>query len=1260
MEDTIFHKNTAEQSWDPREIYGIGGSDGDIMISNDVSGVSVDFKFIPDYGYQLKDVYKNVGDSLLNSFEPAETVSSFTLKLVQGNNVHFLVEFVEANNTVTGNAGISSGASISSANASSSGALEMTVNTGVPNNNIPQGSEALAAYDISLKNVVSKGEGRGNWETELTDLGSNSATVTLPVADTANYTYSVIREHEGEDAVTLDATIVDGGISFETNKFSTYTIVKKPKEKPLTSVKLEDEAGKIVTGTITLPVGSNRIYTIVRGQESPNKIGIQYSDDAANFEALLEEDQDSLKVVIGEVAGASVKGGFKIVNEDVLVDGNPTVLASFNVKGTNPAWVGKKVSASVVSATDVRVNINVKPFAALGDELYNGNYFYRVELLGEEEEIYSELKFYPYTFFVPASMIEEGVKVKPFRNASGYVIDEPGQGVARKFNVAISLIQIKSGVVSPSSDEDVFLSSQVLKIAAATKAPHYAEKISVKSGKTSFFSGEKSVKAGTVTFGKNDTFITNEDWIIRSVTDPKGNVFGSTTEPYETSEDTLDECIGSCGLVVYKGNSEDDNGIYVDSVENAVPGKYTVIVATEGQNGQTPEAKITFTVKGSIYEMRITAPDRIYKPDNKKATVKATVKAYSAALSGYGGAVTYSEVKSPKVKYEVGIWNNETDTLDKVDGISVDSKGTITVDKNYKVTDDNRDNMYSVISYANEYEGQYENIGDSTGFTIVNEATKIKTLEIYIQNGDTYTLVKPNALIPYDCRLAYAVKDVNGDYIVGGDNKDGHDEPELLVTNDIYGSKGIAIESTVNQKINAPTKVTFTARSIDGSSVKQTFTYTYSNDSDNYDALVVAQYTMQPKDCKYISQTGDDAYQYTLPAEYGSNPVLMLAIADRTILEDEPGKASATSTYAIMQSINEENNSLISGSLSVSGAKVIADEAKEIEFDYAISGRKVTVPKNQYLLVVVNKPEVVVTLSKPTLDPATGKVKTVKQKYVIKTSAQLPKTAAPKIKSTQMAVPTGTPGEYTYEKLPLGREYSGKEVFEFKLSNKLALPAGVEADDVYVKMRVIINGAAMGMPMDYPYSFDSSDNSGLKYVEDGKDAYIKLKCSSIFGSVLKCAKLPISIEYYYLDDSDNPVYLTKAPTTSTLTFTKYAKTFKINATQTLKFTLSDGVNPAKVESATIAGKGTNVKEVVIKRLYNCNVKGTYNDFTEIFENEEGWLGVKEGALTTLNNEAVAAKNKLPSARTGYVLCEVTYNDGTKEEVMSKVTVKFAK
>ena len=264
MKDTIFRQKTEEENnpdsgyEDPLMKYGIGGSDGDIFISKDVSGVSIDFKFIPDFGYQLTNIYTNENetDSLLNDFVAAKTVSSFTFNVIQGGNVHFLVKFEKMDNKVTGNAGIASVAKIESTNAAASGTLEMKVNNATASSDIPSGSEALATYDITLMNVVSKGGDRGSWDTPLEDLGENVATVTLPVDDTTNYTYSVIREHEGEEPVTLEATVADGLISFDTNKFSKYTIVKTPVAK--SSI----EKAEITLGTSLTYNGAAQTQTV--------------------------------------------------------------------------------------------------------------------------------------------------------------------------------------------------------------------------------------------------------------------------------------------------------------------------------------------------------------------------------------------------------------------------------------------------------------------------------------------------------------------------------------------------------------------------------------------------------------------------------------------------------------------------------------------------------------------------------------------------------------------------------------------------------------------------------------------------------------------------------------------------------------------------------------------------------------------------------------------------------------------------------------
>lgn len=355
MADTIFRQKTKEEEnnpesgyVDPLVAYGIGGSDGDIFIRKDVSDVSIDFKFIPDFGYQLTNIYTNENetDSLLNEFTAAEAVSSFKFEVKQGGNVHFEVKFEEVDNKVTGNAGIASSAKIASTNAAASGTLEMKVDNATASNAIPSGSEALAAYDITLANVVSKGGDRGSWDTPLEDLGENVATVTLPVKDTTNYTYTVIREHAEENPVTLNATVTDGAISFDTNKFSKYTIVKTPVAK--SSI----EKAEITLGDALTYNGEIQTQTV-----SSVKIGDTVLNPSTDYTVSGNEKKDAGTYTLtitgtGNYTGTATK-------EFTISKAAPTITLS-NLSETTQAPSGVKATISPEDAAAVVIEYQVE------------------------------------------------------------------------------------------------------------------------------------------------------------------------------------------------------------------------------------------------------------------------------------------------------------------------------------------------------------------------------------------------------------------------------------------------------------------------------------------------------------------------------------------------------------------------------------------------------------------------------------------------------------------------------------------------------------------------------------------------------------------------------------------------------------------------------------------------------------------------------------------------------------------------------------
>lgn len=197
------------------------------------SGSTVTFKFTPAYGYQIAYVVVN-GQTLA----PVDAnVGQFTYTM-PSTNVHFQGIFTgQADQFHLSGAANVSGASITNgANAASNGGnLSMTVADHAGYQDVTSavsGSDVvqLSSMDISLANIVSKGGTNGYWSNSVTSFGSNigvNLTMDLPALG-AGETYSVVREHNGVlTELTASYNATTNTFSFDTNQFSTYTIVKK-------------------------------------------------------------------------------------------------------------------------------------------------------------------------------------------------------------------------------------------------------------------------------------------------------------------------------------------------------------------------------------------------------------------------------------------------------------------------------------------------------------------------------------------------------------------------------------------------------------------------------------------------------------------------------------------------------------------------------------------------------------------------------------------------------------------------------------------------------------------------------------------------------------------------------------------------------------------------------------------------------------------------------------------------------------------------
>lgn len=209
-----------------------GNNSGGNLVVQPGDKVTVELK--PDYGYQLKGVSLN-GMSLA----AAKDVSTFTFTM-PNTQIHLKGIFGKADDMVDISAAkeVTSVSISNGANAAGNGNLQLTVadSTGYDMTAAQQkvaGAISAQAVELNLNQIVAKGDGT-NWETKITEF-TNPITLSLGINNyDANYDYVVVRDHNGT-TTALPTKVIDGKVTFETNQFSTYVIVKKEKTTAGTS-----------------------------------------------------------------------------------------------------------------------------------------------------------------------------------------------------------------------------------------------------------------------------------------------------------------------------------------------------------------------------------------------------------------------------------------------------------------------------------------------------------------------------------------------------------------------------------------------------------------------------------------------------------------------------------------------------------------------------------------------------------------------------------------------------------------------------------------------------------------------------------------------------------------------------------------------------------------------------------------------------------------------------------------------------------------
>ena len=255
----------------------------------------VTIKLIPDYGYQLSGASIN-GVTLA----PQTEVSTFTFKMPD-TNVHFKGIFTQTQDEInTSGTKVSSATVENGANAAPSGNLRLTVadSNEDTTNALAQVANAVSAeaVNLTLDQIVSKGNGN-SWETPVTQF-SQPVKMKLKVADYDTAAgYEVVREHNGNLTKLTTSVSEDGTLTFETNQFSTYFIVKTAKKADNGNAKTENSSNTSSTAASSAAGSTDNAITAqsVSGEGVPAINIASATDQLLNLAKLSEDENKAVK-----------------------------------------------------------------------------------------------------------------------------------------------------------------------------------------------------------------------------------------------------------------------------------------------------------------------------------------------------------------------------------------------------------------------------------------------------------------------------------------------------------------------------------------------------------------------------------------------------------------------------------------------------------------------------------------------------------------------------------------------------------------------------------------------------------------------------------------------------------------------------------------------------------------------------------------------------------------------------------------------------
>lgn len=830
------------------------------------------------------------------------------------------------------------------------------------------------------------------------------------------------------------------------------------------------------------------------------------------------------------------------------INNRGAAVATINVSVALPAWTKNPLAVKYVDSTDTELKVSVTAPAGLN---YDTEGYYYIFDVKDPSTVSGNIPAVPKYFVEEATA---GTKTYTLK-----VIDaDTGKGAAKSFEVKAYLVWA-TGENKPAglNDENIVTKTAEAKspLKCSTKAPYYADKISLKKGTTTIYSGQQDVQIATINYGKNTTYL-----------DANAELVGAE-KPNQ--------------IYLYVN----DGKVYASVYSEITPGKYTVKVTAEAEAGmKAAEATLPITVVAGISEIHaVGSTDKIYLDTKKGGKADVTVK--------YGDYNTTNKPKSAKFIYTLGKVVNGDFVADAAplgknsknnkSYVTLDQKGNIAVDKTYVIKEDAADNTFAVQVKANDYKGN--DVSDYVKFTVVKKAQTLGKL-VLLREDDTAILPedeKKNNYVASALDGAQVKVLANAEATVGEDGRyaDTETVDSNLYTVSVKG-KGITVDENGALTVTNPTakNLTITATTKDGGkkSVSLTIGQLVYDDVADKNVRVAWQYSDGNVEEKTALKTGKEGNKLELSNGYALHSGDMFALQ---IVYGEDND---------LKDIDRFQNYTISVS---GGAKVLVDCTT---YDPNLA-------KNQSVGVMLTDPakDITVTLKN-------GNDRNDKKVYVLKAADAAKK---------ELAAP------------------------QIKLDPKQTLVAGKQAEQTLkfsVKGNVPENADFMLLGAD----LKSQEFFGYDAVKETTYAAEDQKITVTFkkGAIEKAG-------------SANVYFAMTVPGEAGTQYSKLGKAVKITAVNMKKsFKLVDKYKMSAVDASkvAVAYKATGVEDVTVTNLYNENVKGQANKFTDL-------IGIASDD-ESLELKQYAVDQKI----SGYVEVEVTYDDGEEETIVSKVTVTLPK